>query len=959
MAWVILSLLICCSCLSWTIDVDGPKGASNACNGTDVAGNAVTGQRVNGSFQLPQPHPPPNPNQARNQQSTLSLPQPPPQPPPMGHFDGPYPPLHQQQQPPLNSFEAQGDLSQPQSEVSAAPYSQPRETATLGMFFHDDDSGSGVVNVNDVVKSGGDTVCVCTCVCANRQPFGGGNSPGSGFYLQVTEDAQQGTQGEGDAATTRPPSVPAPVSQQPTPPAAFPLQQQQQQPPTPGTCSAMAMPISDYHQPSNYKLLDFSTPQSLRSNQAIVAILIVTLSPPAPPLSLPELASLAAAAASPLMAGGIGGEAPGSGFYLQVSLHAQQGTQGEGDAASAATSPPSVPALVAQQSVSYGPPGYPLQDLRTHAQCSGDDKWGDWRPHLTIDSSQMVMGYDPSLSSVKSDSSEAIQPVETYEYAQSLGSQPLSLPNFQVIFECRLAESGLCAPAFHYCEAVSLAVQKQTPYHSIECIAQANEISVRFYDPQLKEKPEQELFLKPDWLDRQIEVIFECRLAESGLCAPAFHYCKLISLAVQKQTPYYSIECIAQANEISVRFYDPQLKEKPEQELFLKPDWLDRQIEEKPEQELFLKPWLMDQRQLDRQIEFLSVFPFRQVALSSLETSVVVWDEKNHPLVNQDEPEEESKPLPPTHSSVHKMAPPGAGTESGVSRRYVDIPNRGTGPGGVGEGAPKKTMPAPADLFAPLAPMPMLPANILFSPNATPPTILWDGAPPMPPMPDAMGGFYLTVPAPTVPTFLPTYQVDGSAPMAMPPLSMQHTGPPTPQLNSEMPGYMTPQLPGQMPCPPMPGQQMPGQQMPGQMPPPMQVPQQMPGQMAGQMPGQMPGGHMPPPQVFDCVIYLCKHRSTHTGEKLYQCSLCGEKFAYNQSLQDHQAMVISGENSVYLWSKRSRNNSRVRWATTIFRPLEGDQRKPSAASHALLFSVQGLASTREPPLLRFRFANSP
>ncbi|XP_042565304.1 protein transport protein Sec16A-like isoform X2 [Clupea harengus] len=65
-----------------------------------------------------------------------------------------------------------------------------------------------------------------------------GNAPGSGFYLQVTKDAQQGTQGEGDATATPErahlPSVPTGVAQ---PSAAASAQQ-----PLPRTSSATAMP---------------------------------------------------------------------------------------------------------------------------------------------------------------------------------------------------------------------------------------------------------------------------------------------------------------------------------------------------------------------------------------------------------------------------------------------------------------------------------------------------------------------------------------------------------------------------------------------------------------------------------------------------------------------------------------------------------------------------------------------
>ncbi|XP_036384118.1 protein transport protein Sec16A isoform X2 [Megalops cyprinoides] len=188
------------------------------------------------------------------------------------------------------------------------------------------------------------------------------------------------------------------------------------------------------------------------------------------------------------------------------------------------------------------------------ATCCGDEKWGDWRPHLamvlsnlthTLDldtrtittmgdtlaskglidaahfcymmaqvglgvytkkSTKMVLiGANHSLSFFKFASNEAIQRTEAYEYAQSLGSQPCSLPNFQVfkfIYACRLAEVGLSAQAFHYCEVVSRALLSFPSYHSPVFISQLIQMSakLRFFDPQLKEKPEQELFIEPDWL---------------------------------------------------------------------------------------------------------------------------------------------------------------------------------------------------------------------------------------------------------------------------------------------------------------------------------------------------------------------------------------------------------------------------------------------------------------------------
>ncbi|XP_060917685.1 protein transport protein Sec16A isoform X3 [Labrus mixtus] len=188
------------------------------------------------------------------------------------------------------------------------------------------------------------------------------------------------------------------------------------------------------------------------------------------------------------------------------------------------------------------------------ATCCGEEKWGDWRPHLamvlsnlthTLDldtrtittmgdtlaskglidaahfcylmaqvglgvftkkSTKMVLiGSNHSMPFYQFATNEAIQRTEAYEYAQSLGSLPCSLPNFQVfklIYACRLAEAGLSAQAFHYCEVISRNVLMQPSYFSPVFISQIIQMSekLRFFDPQLKEKPEQELFNEPEWL---------------------------------------------------------------------------------------------------------------------------------------------------------------------------------------------------------------------------------------------------------------------------------------------------------------------------------------------------------------------------------------------------------------------------------------------------------------------------
>ncbi|ERE70533.1 protein transport protein Sec16A isoform X2 [Cricetulus griseus] len=197
--------------------------------------------------------------------------------------------------------------------------------------------------------------------------------------------------------------------------------------------------------------------------------------------------------------------------------------------------------------------------------CCGDEKWGDWRPHLAMVLSNLnnnmdvesrtmatmgdtlaskglldaahfcylmaqvgfgvytkkttklvLIGSNHSLPFFKFATNEAIQRTEAYEYAQSLGVHTCSLPNFQVfkfIYLCRLAEMGLATQAFHYCEVIAKSVLTQPGAYSPVLISQLTQMAsqLRLFDPQLKEKPEEESFVEPAWLvqlrhvERQIQ----------------------------------------------------------------------------------------------------------------------------------------------------------------------------------------------------------------------------------------------------------------------------------------------------------------------------------------------------------------------------------------------------------------------------------------------------------------------
>ncbi|XP_007945224.1 protein transport protein Sec16A [Orycteropus afer afer] len=186
--------------------------------------------------------------------------------------------------------------------------------------------------------------------------------------------------------------------------------------------------------------------------------------------------------------------------------------------------------------------------------CCGDERWGDWRPHLAMVLSNLnnnmevecrtmatmgdtlaskglldaahfcylmaqvgfgvytkkstklvLLGSNHSWPFLRFATNEAIQRTEAYEYAQSLGAHSCSLPHFQVfkfIYACRLADMGLATQAFHYCEVIAKSILVRPQAHSTVLIGQLIEVAsqLRLFDPQLKEKPEEEAFVEPAWL---------------------------------------------------------------------------------------------------------------------------------------------------------------------------------------------------------------------------------------------------------------------------------------------------------------------------------------------------------------------------------------------------------------------------------------------------------------------------
>ncbi|KAK6315704.1 hypothetical protein J4Q44_G00132280 [Coregonus suidteri] len=168
------------------------------------------------------------------------------------------------------------------------------------------------------------------------------------------------------------------------------------------------------------------------------------------------------------------------------------------------------------------------------ATCCGDEKWGDWRPHLAMVLSNLTHTLDLDTRTITTMGDTLVlsffqslrltkrsRGAEAYEYAQSLGltallhaqlpgkytTQMLNFlftPNvFKLIYErvawprpaCVLRPSitvrlspGVCScsrPTTLLCSPASFIQMSE---------------KMRFFDPQLKEKADQELFNEPEWL---------------------------------------------------------------------------------------------------------------------------------------------------------------------------------------------------------------------------------------------------------------------------------------------------------------------------------------------------------------------------------------------------------------------------------------------------------------------------
>uniref|UniRef100_A0A803SKK4 Protein transport protein sec16 n=1 Tax=Anolis carolinensis TaxID=28377 RepID=A0A803SKK4_ANOCA len=341
--------------------------------------------------------------------------------------------------------------------------------------------------------------------------------------------------------------------------------------------------------------------------------------------------------------------------------------------------------------------------------CCGDEKWGDWRPHLAMVLSNLtnnmdvetrtiitmgdtlvskglleaahfcylmaqvgfgvytkkttklvLIGSNHSLPFRRFATNEAIQRTEAYEYAQSLGTQPCCLPNFQVfkfIYACRLAELGLAAQAFHYCEVISKAILKSPSYYSPVLISQVIQMSsrLRLFDPQMKEKPEQELFLEPDWLvqlrslDGQIKVSGTA-LMDAGRATPQQYACS---------TPSSEVDHVSQNEGTGA---PQEVNPGPENPLLA--SLLPSSIQPTPGVQLMPSGGFFQHE--NGGLTYMPCFPKipgatwfgwlmgkgkNEAHLPDDKNKSIVWDEKKQRWVNLDEPEEEVRG--PTHSGFN------------------------------------------------------------------------------------------------------------------------------------------------------------------------------------------------------------------------------------------------------------------------------------------------------------------
>ncbi|XP_060088465.1 protein transport protein Sec16B [Heteronotia binoei] len=185
----------------------------------------------------------------------------------------------------------------------------------------------------------------------------------------------------------------------------------------------------------------------------------------------------------------------------------------------------------------------------------GDDKWGDWRPHLAVILSNQVgdaelnhravvtmgdtlagkglteaahfcylmgnvpfghfgvkthhhmvlLGSSQRKAHIQFATLTDIHRTEVFEYCQLLGHPKAFIPTFQVyklIYATHLTDYGLTAQALHYCEGAGMAFLAQNGNTNPVLLEQVIKLAERLKlsDPRLLERPEEDVSLEPDWL---------------------------------------------------------------------------------------------------------------------------------------------------------------------------------------------------------------------------------------------------------------------------------------------------------------------------------------------------------------------------------------------------------------------------------------------------------------------------
>ncbi|XP_028667339.2 protein transport protein Sec16B isoform X2 [Erpetoichthys calabaricus] len=201
----------------------------------------------------------------------------------------------------------------------------------------------------------------------------------------------------------------------------------------------------------------------------------------------------------------------------------------------------------------------------------GDDRWGDWKPHLammlsnqtsdpdvyqkavitmadtlaskdfinaahfcyliagvpfgnyTDKSEKMVLlGSNHNLPFLKFATTSAIQLTEVFEYCQRLGNPSFSISAFQVykfLYACRLLDYGLASQAFHYCEVIGKTIVDQetcSPVLLQQIIMLSDRLKLS--DPLFHERSELVQDLESDWLKRLRQMHVQSQVEAQNQC---------------------------------------------------------------------------------------------------------------------------------------------------------------------------------------------------------------------------------------------------------------------------------------------------------------------------------------------------------------------------------------------------------------------------------------------------------